>query len=1008
MRRAARARVALFALLAALAPVPAQGQTEPPPQRGGLTYSIGLPPRVERHVFLDLGQHRRDETFGTAYAGAGVRRDLSNPVSNLAAAQAELYMGVRAGEQPDGGVRLAFHSPFLRFKAGVDYNFRDRHGDLILGVVHPLQRGGIFFPGGQFRVSYLPGRGHSFSLGIQAPTGERTSGRSRPVQDAVRIRPPIGRVVPRAPGTDSLLAPDVARVAVLAERVQTLTLPFLDHDASSDERALERVAGALDRIRALLDTGGPDGGPLSVEGHILAYHDALDLLFSRALEPAATAATPAGRHWADVARKVLLDEVLVPHDALLGQNRAPETLVPFQARAQAVFGARVTADATLTDAQSDALQWSLQAVGEAVERLRGAEARRWGGARRVWLALQLALRPEQHRTRAQIDALIEQATGARFTDDNEISYFYDAQFQQKLHDSIEAAEDFHVLWVHDVRGRNARGEPDAATFQLVQTYLGTLIRRIRDYDRDGILPVFIILLDQWYYEVNGGRLWLEFLADPLGRLPNLERRFAAWEARLDSLGRALREAMAASERLQAEARAYGVEWLHNRLKVHVNITHPPDPTFLSFEVLPVFGIPDNLYRDHRKVVFWDLTEADPFRGAALFTGMGVGEQYVAPAWEDRGVRLRGPAAIGLKAAARDLLRFNGVPDDRIPWHLRPVEAAAGAAPPALNPPWGPATAMQLHNDVGFGPKPINVAKAMLYTLLPCGAVAKIPDSLWNNPVWASMLLGHALRGGHVLLIAPTLETAPSRGAPAMSRAYELLARMVLAQDRLAPALGRAGGGLRVGLYDPGAGRTDMAARIETWLERTTAEPWLQALFAVDPAVGDSLRAVAATLRREGGPVPATSSKLHTKSHFFASAEGWRRVTGSPDLAAALAAYVRARAAAGRAVDAAADSAFEHGMRAFSAGVLRPRASPAEGDAAYYLLVGSHNQALRSMLLDGEVQVVVSGHGAVVGLFDFILMPGLTRWVTNLDELRALLPRPGELMRRLARFIQFAL
>ena len=49
----------------------------------------------------------------------------------------------------------------------------------------------------------------------------------------------------------------------------------------------------------------------------------------------------------------------------------------------------------------------------------------------------------------------------------------------------------------------------------------------------------------------------------------------------------------------------------------------------------------SVVRDHRKIVFYDLTELDPGRGAALFGGVGVGEQYASPTWEDRAVRLAG-------------------------------------------------------------------------------------------------------------------------------------------------------------------------------------------------------------------------------------------------------------------------------------------------------------------------------------------------------------------------------
>jgi hypothetical protein len=68
--------------------------------------------------------------------------------------------------------------------------------------------------------------------------------------------------------------------------------------------------------------------------------------------------------------------------------------------------------------------------------------------------------------------------------------------------------------------------------------------------------------------------------------------------------------------------------------VHVHITNQPDPTFWSDQVLPLVGMPDNILRDHRKIVLWDITEEDPARGGMMFTGMGVGEHYGGALRED--------------------------------------------------------------------------------------------------------------------------------------------------------------------------------------------------------------------------------------------------------------------------------------------------------------------------------------------------------------------------------------
>ena len=89
-------------------------------------------------------------------------------------------------------------------------------------------------------------------------------------------------------------------------------------------------------------------------------------------------------------------------------------------------------------------------------------------------------------------------------------------------------------------------------------------------------------------------------------------------------------------------------------KVHVNVTHPSDFSFWGRGLFPLVGMPDNLMRDHRKIVFYDLSEEDPTAGEVLFSGMGLGEHYAGATWEDRAIIVRGPAALGVKQAARRL------------------------------------------------------------------------------------------------------------------------------------------------------------------------------------------------------------------------------------------------------------------------------------------------------------------------------------------------------------------
>jgi phosphatidylserine/phosphatidylglycerophosphate/cardiolipin synthase-like enzyme len=65
-------------------------------------------------------------------------------------------------------------------------------------------------------------------------------------------------------------------------------------------------------------------------------------------------------------------------------------------------------------------------------------------------------------------------------------------------------------------------------------------------------------------------------------------------------------------------------------------------------------------RDHRKIVLYDVSEQDPGRGQAIYTGMGVGEHYTGSTWEDRAILVRGPALVALKDATREALLKSGV------------------------------------------------------------------------------------------------------------------------------------------------------------------------------------------------------------------------------------------------------------------------------------------------------------------------------------------------------------
>ncbi len=215
-----------------------------------------------------------------------------------------------------------------------------------------------------------------------------------------------------------------------------------------------------------------------------------------------------------------------------------------------------------------------------------------------------------------------------------------------------------------------------------RNYLETLTKRVREYDETGRMPTFMIFHTQFFYEGSKSRLFLSLLEDPMRHDLKLGKGFEDMEQTIRKAQEDLRQAVAGSERLQAEARRNGGDgWIRDVIKVHVSVTFPADLSFRTPRVVDFLPFaPDSIMLDHRKLFFYDVTEEDPRRGEACFTGTGVGSEYAGPTWDDRGILASGPALLGLRDAARRLLRSQGFDEDADPSGIAPEVPAGGLRP----------------------------------------------------------------------------------------------------------------------------------------------------------------------------------------------------------------------------------------------------------------------------------------------------------------------------------------
>ena len=617
---------------------------------------------------------RDGERLDGATAMLGTYKDITHPIAGILGLSGEVYGGTY-GRGMEGGARLFATSRGLFLQVGADFDFRTAQTDAIISLMVPPGRGGLLNRGGDVRFDWILGSSTSVNVGVTLPLGQRWLGKTRPSREGVKL-PKAPRAATQVPGLAAEGAAALAQVEKAAEWIYQYTYVMWDDRGVQRQDALENTRRG---IAALKDSiAGRDA--LHPQGHTYAavaaaYHEQLDRAFTLALQGLGGDEAARGRVVSAAAKQCLLDAVLMPYNRLLGQFKSRDSLLGFGAAGRRQFAAWLHDSAALGEPeQAQALAvWDLWLAS--LERLRARLASGLNDdTRLLWLPLQLSLRPAEHDTQSEIDALIEKFLGLRFQAGNRTTLFAAQSFPSEIVRTIHAARDYHVLWLHDYDGVDAAGDVDVVGAGVtIEGYLSALTDRVRDFEHTGTFPVFMILLDQHYYETNKGRLWMSLLEDPLEHEIDLPRADATVEARVAAAQQRLREAVAASAGLQAEAGRRGRKWLRQTVRVQVSITNPSDFSFRSDRVVRAvpFG-PDNAMRDHRKVAFYDVTELDPGRGEALFAGTGIGEQYTTATWEDRALRAAGPTLVSLKTACREKLLRNGFEPQEIPAPLQPV------------------------------------------------------------------------------------------------------------------------------------------------------------------------------------------------------------------------------------------------------------------------------------------------------------------------------------------------
>ena len=949
-------------------------------------FSIGQPSLWQQHAAA-LAPLNGPTSNGAVWAVYGVHRALINPVTGLFGMTGEAY-GTIGGDAY--GARILGESQALGLSLGVDWNAARERFSPLVSFQTAIRRGGVLGHGSTVRIDWLPARSQTIAVGLSLPTFKPLAGRTRPRRTHVQLD------AVRAPSA----APAIAPGAESANALRALSKSASEIAAFSNlysPRAEAIVARSSGSYRDIL----------------ARYDAALVGVFAGTVGDSAHARQIARR-----ARQRLLDDVLIPIDSLFGQAKEnPHDLGPLTRPSASRLAAWLRDSTTMSASQRVAASRAYASWLAIVDSVNSELLNDVKDSRLVWLPLDLALTPDQFSQQAQVDSLLARAVRHPFSDQNALTYLRSSDLPLEIARSIYAARDYHVLWTHDFTGRNEAGGIDNIGFSMVSdAYLPALTAAVKRYDSTGVLPTYVILQDEFFYEPRDNRLWMDILEDPLHAPIRLRGDTTTREAQLRRRREELRAAVAASARLQRDARSSGDpdRWIRQMVKVHVNIVEPSDFSFRSSHSIPGISFtPDNIMRDHRKMVVYDVNEADPYRGAMLLMGVGIGEHYASATWEDRGYRVRGPATLEARSAVRQALKRNGFSDDQIPMPLRAVASVLRNEQLANTRDYV-GRALQVNNEVGFSVKESSVARAMLYNLAPPGSDIIVPDPMWLSETWAGMLAGAAARGCRVVVIAPAAANAPSPQAPLMALQHDVLARLLSLATSLRSHMDASGGELRVGIFAAHSEITDAPGRLEEIRRGLQRAPWIRRLVPFDSqtiAVLERAEAVSASTPNGTAlahDVRPRAPQLHQKSQLIARPGAIAALVRQPGWDVILAENIRARAEqtaqfaeqlgySAPDVDTTATRTTDSMLRGYE----RSLSESERRRVSFYFSLGTQNQDDRGIVSDGETTLIVSGVAASAGLADLYFLMARSTFITTEAELAAFNPRRSSLIHRIA-------
>ena len=440
-------------------------------------FSIGQPPIWRQQFTAQGGTALTEADRSGATFSYGVFHSLNkppiqalNPLLGIIGGTVEGYGTI--GGLHDAGLRAMATSRLLATSVGVDWDVIHHHANTILSWQTAIKRGGLLGHGSMLRVDWIPARGQTVRLGLTAPFFDPLAGRTRPRATSATIPDPP------QPRTQPVAAQD-ATTQQLAREIESASEAIVAYSDLYTNQAIH--ASHASSYRAAMDRS----------------RLALEQLFRAGLDSNECALV------ARRARIAVLDRILIPVDSVFGRVKKVDL---------ARLGGGATADFERWVADSSGMPVAVRprATSAFAAWLRAVTTpmrhiiERTSDSRLVWLPMDLALTLDQYDDQIEVDSLIGRVVGHPFTDNNTLTYMRSTDLPLEIARSILAAREYHVLWTHEFMGRQwvSRAIDNIGYTMVADAYFPALTAAVRRYDSTGVFPIYMILQDQFYYEVS--------------------------------------------------------------------------------------------------------------------------------------------------------------------------------------------------------------------------------------------------------------------------------------------------------------------------------------------------------------------------------------------------------------------------------------------------------------------------------------------------------------------------